>query len=126
LNRKQLLEHLMKEFGIKKGKRFVYSEKQAWYLTKIERVAARLIENYIRPLKSCLITDLYKLKELPVIWPDDHKRRYVVKYLVLFLKSHGFIKVKCNNGYKIISWNQDRERRIRRKAREKAWEKNQA
>lgn len=117
MNKKTLLDELADRFRIKNGKRFRYSEKQAWYLTKNERIAARIIEKYVKPKKSITITDLYDLKELKVFWPEDHRRRYAVKYLVVFFKSMNFIKVKCNNGYKVIAWNQERERRIRRKRR---------
>lgn len=110
--RKDLLESLLKEYNILKGKRFMYSKKKNWYLTKFERIAAVRIERHLRKLKSCPICDIYALPELRIIWPNNNIRKYAVKYLIMFFRSMNVVNTKCNNGYKIIAWNNEREHRI--------------
>lgn len=112
-NREELIRKLQEKYKIKKGKRFVYSKRQAWYLTVFERIAARRIERYLKKFKSVLIGDVYALRELRVIWPRDSERAANVKYLLMLLKSMNLIKVKCNNGYKVIAWNREKERRMK-------------
>lgn len=115
--REEHIRGLKNKFGIEQGARFEASGKQAWFLTEMEVVAYAVIERYLRPLKSCLITDIYALESLKIFWPNNNIRRYAVKYLLQLMWKFHLITVKCNGGYKVIAWNVSRERRKRRMRR---------
>ena len=98
-----------------KYKRVHISKKNSYFLTDKEQEKMAIIWKYLRKVKSCPISHIYIQVVFGVdplsISPERRKkldnslgtRRYTVKCIIMFLWKLNKIRMKCNNGEKIIS-----------------------
>tara|TARA_Y100000296_G_C4994402_1_gene167021 strand:+ start:26 stop:358 length:333 start_codon:yes stop_codon:yes gene_type:complete len=85
---------------------FTKKGKENWWLSRHERVVINIFIRNLQKKKRVTITTLQELPELKCLkgMQDIMKRSLWTRYMVIMLKALGYVRIRCNNGKKIITW----------------------